>query len=73
MLSPALETSSITPSVYSVHALTLLSEVSVFVVPDFIRNATIDKTLHVSLILLQTLSVKWTLEVFMLTQGKIIL
>uniref|UniRef100_A0A8D2M009 DOP1 leucine zipper like protein A n=1 Tax=Varanus komodoensis TaxID=61221 RepID=A0A8D2M009_VARKO len=27
MLSPALETSSITPSVYSVHALTLLSEV----------------------------------------------
>lgn len=29
MLSPAMETSSITPSVYSVHALTLLSEVNV--------------------------------------------
>lgn len=28
MLSPAMETSSITPSVYSVHALTLLSEVN---------------------------------------------
>lgn len=30
MLSPVLETSNITPSVYSVHALTLLSEVNVF-------------------------------------------
>lgn len=29
MLSPAMETSNITPSVYSVHALTLLSEVNV--------------------------------------------
>jgi len=29
MLSPAMETSTITPSVYSVHALTLLSEVGV--------------------------------------------
>lgn len=28
MLSPAMETSNITPSVYSVHALTLLSEVN---------------------------------------------
>jgi hypothetical protein len=29
MLSPAMETSNITPSVYSVHALTLLSEVNI--------------------------------------------